>query len=62
MKGRGGSGDGRVVFARVYSGKIRARDNLKIITPPLPGEVPEPPRTERVGSLLELAGGRFDLF
>ena len=60
MKGRGGSGDGRVVFARVYSGKIRARDNLKIITPPLPGEVPESPRTERVGSLLELAGGRFD--
>ena len=60
MKGRGGSGDGRVVFARVYSGKIRARDTLKIITPPLPGEVPEPPRTERVGSLLELAGGRFD--
>ena len=60
MKGRGGSGDGRVVFARVYSGKIRARDTLKIITPPLPGEVPEPPRTERVGSLLELAGGKFD--
>mmetsp|Transcript_13052 Transcript_13052/g.28289 ORF Transcript_13052/g.28289 Transcript_13052/m.28289 type:complete len:977 (-) Transcript_13052:55-2985(-) len=60
MKGRGGSGDGRVVFARVYSGKIRARDTLKIITPPLPGAKPEPPRTERVGSLLELAGGRFD--
>ena len=60
MKGRGGSGDGRVVFARVYSGKIRARDTVRVITPPLPGGLPDPPRTERVGSLLELAGGRFD--
>ena len=60
MKGRGGSGDGRVVFARVYSGQIRDRDQLQIISPPAPGEAAEKPRTERVGGMLELAGGRFD--
>ena len=60
MKGRGGSGDGRVVFARVYSGQIRDRDQLQIVSPPAPGEVAGNPRTERVGGMLELAGGRFD--
>ncbi len=60
MKGRGGSGDGRVVFARVYSGQIQDRDQLQIISPPAPGESAEKPRTERVGGMLELAGGRFD--
>lgn len=60
MKNRGGSGDGRVVFARVYSGKISSRDTVKIITPCAPGEKPEKPRTERVGGMLELAGGQFD--
>jgi elongation factor G len=60
MKGRGGSGDGRVVFARVYSGQIQDRDQLQIISPPAPGEAAEKPRTERVGGMLELAGGRFD--
>lgn len=59
MKGRGGSGDGRVVFARVYSGQIRDRQVLQVITPAPPGEVPAEPRTERVGGMLELAGGRF---
>jgi len=28
MKGRGGSGDGRVVFARVYSGKLQTKDTV----------------------------------
>ena len=60
MKNRGGSGDGRVVFARVYSGKISTRDTVKIISPAAPGEKPQKPRTERVGGMLELAGGRFD--
>jgi elongation factor G len=36
MKGRG-SGDGRVVFARVYSGKLEARDTVKCITPIMSG-------------------------
>jgi elongation factor G len=58
MKGRGGSGDGRVVFARVYSGQIQDRDQLQIVSPPAPGEVAGNPRTERVGGMLELAGGR----
>lgn len=60
MKGRGGSGDGRVVFARVYSGQIKDRATLQVISPPSPGEAPKKPRTERVGGMLELAGGRFD--
>ena len=54
MKGRGGSGDGRVVFARVYSGAIHTRDTLKVYSPG------ESMRTERVGGMLELAGGRFN--
>lgn len=60
MKGRGGSGDGRVVFARVYSGQLRDREIIQVISPPAPGEVPEKPREERIGGMLELAGGRFD--
>ena len=60
MKGRGGSGDGRVVFCRVYSGKLRDRETVHVITPPAPGEAPEKPRSERIGGMLELAGGRFD--
>lgn len=60
MKGRGGSGDGRVVFARVYSGQLRERDSIQVISPPALGESPEKPREERVGGMLELAGGRFD--
>ena len=58
MKGRG-SGDGRVVFARVYSGKLKDREQLKVITPPPPGEVAATVRVERIGGMLELAGGRF---
>jgi len=59
MKGRGG-GDGRVVFARVYAGKFRDREQLKVITPPALGEVAAKVRFERIGGMLELAGGRFD--
>lgn len=60
MKGRGGSGDGRVVFARVYSGELRDRETIQVISPPAPGEAPQKPREERVCGMLELAGGRFD--
>lgn len=60
MKGRGGSGDGRVVFARVYSGQICSKDTLQVLSSPAPGEAPEKPRTERVGGMLELAGGQFN--
>jgi len=59
MKGRGGSGEGRVVFARVYSGEIRDRDVVQAVSPSAPGEAPEKPRTERIGGMLELWGGRF---
>ncbi|KAL3918908.1 MAG: hypothetical protein SGILL_004020 [Bacillariaceae sp.] len=59
MKGRGG-GDGRVVFARIYSGTLRDRDQLQVMTPPPPGEIAEKPRMERIGGMLELAGGRFN--
>jgi elongation factor G len=60
MKGRGGSGDGRVVFARVYSGTLKDRDAVKVISPPAPGEISAKPRVERIGGMLELSGGRFD--
>ncbi len=60
MKGRGGSGDGRVVFARVYSGQLKDRETIQVVSPPAPGEAPEKPREERIGGMLELAGGRFD--
>eukprot|EP00980_Cylindrotheca_fusiformis_P022293 scaffold9176_cov129-Cylindrotheca_fusiformis.AAC.17 len=60
MKGRGGSGDGRVVFARVYSGRLKDRERVQVISPPAPGDVPKKPRIERIGGMLELAGGRFD--
>lgn len=59
MKGRGGSGDGRVVFARVYSGELLDRATVQVVSPPAPGEMPEKPRTERIGGMLELAGGQF---
>lgn len=58
MKGKG-SGDGRVVFARVYSGKLKAKSVVKVFTPSPTGS-PTNPRTERIASLLEIAGGRFD--
>ena len=65
MKGRGGSGDGRVVFARVYSGKLQTRDTVKCITPVMQKQMSDTshhskPRVERIGAMLELAGGRFD--
>jgi elongation factor G len=77
MKGRGGSGDGRVVFARVYSGKLQTKDTVRCITPSLYNpSISEDHsssnnnknttnggsklRQERVGAMLELAGGRFD--
>lgn len=59
MKGRGGSGDGRVVFARVYSGTLKDRDTIHVVSPPALGEAPEKPRVERIGGMLEMAGGSF---
>ena len=47
IKGRGGSGDGRVVFARVYSGQLNDRDVVQVVSPPAPGEAPGLPRKER---------------
>ena len=69
MKGRGGSGDGRVVFARVYSGTLQTKDNVRCITPTFRMEQntnmtntnsANRPRVERVGAMLELSGGKFD--
>jgi elongation factor G len=64
MKGRGGSGDGRVVFARIYSGKLQDRDVVQVVSPPALGDEQQQERThartERIGGMLELAGGRFD--
>jgi elongation factor G len=61
--GKGGGGDGRVVFARVYSGTLRDRDVVQVISPPpLGGVINEETATirkERIGGMLELAGGRF---
>ena len=59
MKGRG-SGDGRVVFARVYSGRLKVRDEIHVMSPPAIGELPDNPRVERIGGMLEMAGGKFD--
>ena len=59
MKNRGGSGDGRVVFTRIFSGKISTKDTLLIITPGTQVENINI-RSERVSGMLELAGGRFD--
>lgn len=59
MKGRGGSGDGRVVFARVYSGSLKDRDTIHVVSPPAVGELPAKPRVERIGGMLEMAGGKF---
>ncbi|KAL7428267.1 hypothetical protein ACHAXM_001196 [Skeletonema potamos] len=67
MKGRGGSGDGRVAFARVYSGTLKARDTVRVISPS--GLVmnedggknkKQKHPTERVGGMLELSGGQFN--
>jgi len=58
MRKRGGSGDGRVAFARIYSGKIQAKDKVEIISPSVNcNESIEKikSRTERVDGLLELA-------
>ena len=59
MKGKGGSGEGRVVFARVYSGTLKDRDTIHVVSPPAIGELPEKPRVERIGGMLEMAGGKF---
>ncbi|KAL9181828.1 hypothetical protein ACHAXT_012171 [Thalassiosira profunda] len=67
MKGRGGSGDGRVAFARVYSGKLKARDSVRVVSPAARGANVDGERDkkqkhpmERIGGMLELSGGRFD--
>jgi len=67
MKGRGGSGDGRVAFARVYSGTLKARDTVRVISPSALAMNEDGGKnkkqkhpTERVGGMLELSGGQFD--
>jgi len=66
--GRGGSGDGRVVFCRVYSGTLSERDVLHVISPPTKGVTTTSTnneqsnngvRKERVGGMLELKGCAF---
>jgi len=67
MKGRGGSGDGRVAFARVYSGILKARDSVRVISPSnINNSIAEEGKNkkqkhpiERIGGMLELAGGTF---
>lgn len=71
MKGRGGSGDGRVAFARVYSGILRARDSVRVISPGGGGSRSDDDEgrsnngknlkhpVERIGGMLELSGGQF---
>jgi len=56
LKGRAGSGDGRLAFARVYSGKLKEGDKVTAISPGSSTNV----RTERIGGLLELSGGSFE--
>ncbi|KAL7488374.1 hypothetical protein ACHAW6_013940 [Cyclotella cf. meneghiniana] len=69
MKGRGGSGDGRVAFARVYSGTLKARDTIRVISPNSASRNDDSQNSknkkqkqpvERIGGMLELSGGRFD--
>ena len=65
MKGRGGSGDGRVAFARVYSGTLKARDTIRVISPVSSSQSNDLKKkqkhpVERIGGMLELSGGRFD--
>jgi len=67
MKGRGGSGDGRVAFARVYSGTLKARDTVRVISPSGLAMSDDGGKskkqkhpTERVGGMLELSGGQFN--
>jgi elongation factor G len=71
MKGRGGSGDGRVAFARVYSGTLRSRDSVRVISPLNIGSLSDESEgksnsnktlkhpVERIGGMLELSGGQF---
>ena len=66
MKGRGGSGDGRVAFARVYSGVLKSRDTIRVISPGFAFQSDDGKNkkqkhpVERIGGMLELSGGRFD--
>jgi len=68
MKGRGGSGDGRVAFARVYSGMLKARDSVRIISPAnnnnnhKESKNPSKPKypVSKIGGMLELSGGKFN--
>ena len=69
MKGRGGSGDGRVAFARVYSGTLKSRDSVRVISPGMIGSSlsdneggknkKQKHPVERIGGMLELSGGTF---
>mmetsp|Transcript_13403 Transcript_13403/g.25631 ORF Transcript_13403/g.25631 Transcript_13403/m.25631 type:complete len:475 (+) Transcript_13403:2799-4223(+) len=73
MKGRGGSGDGRVAFARVYSGILKARDSIRVISPNSlssasnsDGDNPNDKNKKhkfsvsKIGGMLELSGGQFN--
>ncbi|GMH86088.1 hypothetical protein TL16_g10431 [Triparma laevis f. inornata] len=55
VKGRGG-GDGRVVFARVFSGELESRKTLKAINAEGSDD-----KVERPSALLELKGGKMTM-
>jgi len=58
LKGRGGSGDGRVVFVRVYSGSLKTKDAIKVISST--SNAKEKARAERVSGMLQLnPSGRY---
>mmetsp|Transcript_14866 Transcript_14866/g.26250 ORF Transcript_14866/g.26250 Transcript_14866/m.26250 type:complete len:550 (+) Transcript_14866:1960-3609(+) len=75
MKGRGGSGDGRVAFARVYSGTLNARDSVRVISPTSNSSLSSSSSdnnnegknskklkhpVSKIGGMLELSGGKFN--
>lgn len=55
-----------MVFVREYTGTIYARDVVQVISPPpfdgIMNEETLNIRKERIGGMLELAGGRFSTF
>ena len=60
VKGRGG-GDGRVVFARVFSGTLESRKTLRSVNAEMlqTGQAGKS-KVERPSALLELSGGKMD--
>jgi elongation factor G len=57
VKGRGG-GDGRIVFARVFSGTLEAKKTLRCVNAETINEGSN--KVERPAALLELFGGRME--